>query len=121
MSKYESDTVRIIQLATLSALVDGEASKAEIEALVAATTERCEIEASDVETLATKMLDRYASKQLARDPVSLVRHGKNAMRRLSGRKQKLALEIATLVAAASPGGDAAETKFLRQLERVARV
>ena len=120
MSKYESDTVRIIQLATLSALVDGQASDAEIDVLVTATSERCAIEADDARALATKMIERYASKQLAADPVSLVRHGKNAMRRLSGRQRKLALEIATQVAAASPGGEAAETKFLRQLERVAR-
>ncbi len=120
MKKYDPDVVRMIQLAVLSALVDGEASAAELDALAAGVAEHCEIEAADARALAGKMVERYTSQKLGSDPVALVRHGKNAMRRLSGRQRRAAIGIATQVAAASPGGEASEARFLRQIEQVAR-
>lgn len=120
MSKYNSDTVRVIQLGVLSALVDGEASPAELDALASGVAEISEISAADARVLAGKMLERYTSQQLARDPVALVSHGQSAMRHLSGRQRHAAIRIATKVAAASAGGEAGEAKFLREIARLAR-
>lgn len=120
MSKYDNDAVRVIQLAVLSALVDGQASAEEIEAIAAGVAKHYAIDAATVKTLATKMINRYVSKKLTSDPIAVLRHGKNAMRRLSGRNRRIAIDIATQVAAASPGGEANEAKFLRGLVQVAR-
>ncbi len=120
MSKQDSDTVRVIQLAVLSALVDGQASSEEIEAIATGVSEHCEIEPAQAKALATKMIERYVSQELARNPVAIVRHGKNAMRRLSGLQRRVAIRIAKRVAAASPGGEEREARLLRQLEQLAR-
>jgi tellurite resistance protein len=120
MSRINSDTVRVIQLGVLSALVDGQASPEELDALAAGVAEHCAIPAAEAQALAGKMLERYVSKQLGSDPVAIVRHGQSAMRRLSGRQRRAAIRIATQVAAASPGGEASEATFLREIERMAR-
>lgn len=120
MSKYDNDAVRVIQLAVLSALVDGQASAEEIEAIADGVSNHFAIERTAVKTLAGKMVERYVSKKLTSNPISVLRHGKNAMRRLSGRNRQIAVGVAKQVAAASPGGEAHEAKFLRELVRVAR-
>lgn len=119
MIKYDSDTVPMIQLAVLSALVDGEASAAELDAIAAGIPEHCNIEAAQVKELATKMLASYTTKKLARDPVAIVMHGKQAMMQLSGRQRQNAIKLAARVAAASPGGEANEASFLRKLKQIA--
>lgn len=120
MNKYDGDAVRILQLAVLSALVDGQASAEEIDAIAAGVSKYCEMERENAKTLATQMINRYVSLKLSSDPISIIRHGKNAMRRLSGRNRRIAMDIATQVAAATPGGEASELKFLRQLAHIAR-
>lgn len=120
MSKYDGDAVRIIQLAVLSALVDGQASAEEIDTIAVGMSKYCGMEAENAKTLATKMISRYVSQKLSTDPIAIIRHGKNAMQRLSGRNRRIAMDIATQVAAATPGGEAKEAKFLRGLVQIAR-
>ena len=101
------------------ALANGPARE-ELEAISTTLPEYCDVDAAQVKALATKMLERYKSQGLASDPVAIVIQGKHAMMRLSGRQRRNAIKLAARVAAASPGGEASEASFLRQIEQIAR-
>lgn len=120
MTKYNNDVIRIIQLTVLSALVDGSASPEEVDVIAAGAAEYFQVEVQAAKSLASKMVASHTNKKLLSNPVAVIQKAKNAMRRLSGRHRKIALAIATKVAAATPGGEASETRFLRQIEQMAK-
>lgn len=111
------DTVRILQLAALSAVVDGQASEQEINAISSLVAEKCDKEEADIKHMAESMIAYYSKDK---SPVLCVRRGRNAMSRLSGRNKKLAIDISKQVAEASDGVNEAEANFLKQLASFAK-
>lgn len=112
-----SDTVRILQLAALSSVVDGQASEQEINTISSLVAEKCDKNEATIKDMAEKMITYYSKDK---SPVSCVRLGRNAMSRLSGRNKKLAMDISKQVAKASDGVNEAEANFLKQLASFAK-
>lgn len=119
MAKPDPSVVRVVQLSTLAAIVDGEATAGEIETIGTEVSQAFDVSAEDVKNLATKLVESHKSKNVAGRPVTAARHGQRALKPLSGRNKKLAIQIANKVIAQG-GTDANESSFIKELGLVTR-
>lgn len=106
------DTVRILQLAALSSVIDGQATEQEVSMMATLVAKKCDQDATHMRAMAEHMVTFYGKNS---NPIFYVRQGKKALNRLSGRNKKLAMDISKQVAEASDGVNDAEANFLKQL------
>ena len=114
--KQDPAVVRTTQLAALAAIVDGEATAAEIDTIGTEVAQAFDVSAEDIKTLATKLVESHKSKNVAGRPITAARHGGRALKALSGRNKWRAIQIANKVIAQG-GTDANESSFINELSR----
>lgn len=111
----EPDVTRTVMLGVLTSIIDGATDEAEQKALVSGVVSAYGVPQTDVELLVQRLTSSYLKEGLNKKPVTVVRRGASAMRRLSGRSRWQALNVCKQVAGASGGVDDGETLFIEEL------
>ncbi|MEZ4706314.1 MAG: hypothetical protein R3A44_03870 [Caldilineaceae bacterium] len=106
--------VRVTTLSVLTSLVDGQATSDELDIMSREISSVFGVAEGEVRGFAQKLIDVYQKKNIAANPVALVKQGQSALGSLSGRNRAKTMEIARKVAS-SGGLEVSESTFLDNL------
>lgn len=113
----KQSTVFTIQLATVAALVDGQASEDEINTIVGEVSQKCKENEDEVRELTQKLVNVYQAKEVGSSPFTALKFAVKALQGLSKRDSLAALGIAQAVLACG-GRTAEEDSFIYRLSQM---
>lgn len=113
----KQSTVFTIQLATVAALVDGQASEDEINTIVSEVSKKFKENAEEVRELTQRLVNVYQAKEVGSNPLAALKFAVKALQGLSKRDSLAALAIAQSVLA-SGGRTAEEDSFIYRLSQL---